>query len=162
MSRKSGVLGKYEALWLTNRATTRGCVYASGSFAILSLRFFLHPATSTVSPVQMWTRSHRDASFRAADDHLLRICAVIFLCCHPERSERPLQLAGGANAAGGLLTKPRAKCVVDFRASRRIAGDSGRRDARHVDRLHPGHAGRGLHLQRMIRQRMIRPPRRRE
>jgi hypothetical protein len=37
--------GKYEGLWLTNPATTRGWVYAFGSFAILSLRFPLIPAT---------------------------------------------------------------------------------------------------------------------
>jgi hypothetical protein len=32
-------------LWLTNRVTTRGCVYAPGSLAILSPRFPLLPAT---------------------------------------------------------------------------------------------------------------------
>jgi hypothetical protein len=31
-------------LWLTNLATTRNSVYGLGSFAILSLRFFLTPA----------------------------------------------------------------------------------------------------------------------
>jgi len=37
-------LGNYEALWLIRKATPRDCVYAIGSFAILSLRFFLTSA----------------------------------------------------------------------------------------------------------------------
>ena len=45
-------MGKYEGLWLTNRATTRGWVYGFGSFAILSLRFFLTSATGADFPVE--------------------------------------------------------------------------------------------------------------
>jgi hypothetical protein len=46
-------LGKYEGLWLTIRATTRGWVYGFGSFAILSLRFFLISATGADFPVEI-------------------------------------------------------------------------------------------------------------
>jgi hypothetical protein len=45
-------LGKYEGLWLTIRATTRGWVYGFGSFAILSLRFLLISATGADFPVE--------------------------------------------------------------------------------------------------------------
>jgi hypothetical protein len=37
--------GNYENLWFITRATTSNCVYANGSFAILSLRFLLTSAT---------------------------------------------------------------------------------------------------------------------
>jgi hypothetical protein len=37
--------GKYEGLWFRKAITTTGWVYGCGSFAVLSLRFFLHSAT---------------------------------------------------------------------------------------------------------------------
>jgi len=40
-------------LWLTDRATTRACVYARGSFAILSLRFLLTSAMGADFVVQI-------------------------------------------------------------------------------------------------------------
>ena len=44
MSHLDMPLGNYDSLWFTRKLTTRHCVYGFGSFAILSLRFFLTSA----------------------------------------------------------------------------------------------------------------------
>ncbi len=47
----------YEALWFTRNTTTRAWVYALDSFAIYSLRFFLHSALLARFPVEKAARS---------------------------------------------------------------------------------------------------------
>lgn len=42
MAVERGQVAKREILWLTRKMTTRDCIYVLGSFAIYSLRFFLH------------------------------------------------------------------------------------------------------------------------
>ena len=58
--------GKYEDLWLTSKAATRGCVYALYSFAIVSLRFLLTSATDADFLVEISKPVSKTSDFTGA------------------------------------------------------------------------------------------------